>query len=68
MKKVKIFFKKLYQSVKLTFKELKLVEWLSWKATIQSTLLVLVISLLVGIIIVIFDTTLFEGRNIILDL
>ena len=68
MKKFKTIFKKLSQTIKLTLKELKLVEWLSWKATIQSTLLVLVISLLVGIIIVVFDTTLFEGRNIILDL
>lgn len=68
MKKLKINLKNITQPIKLTFKELRLVEWLSWKATIQSTLLVLVISLLVGIIIVVFDTTLFELRNIVLDL
>ena len=61
-------FKKLVQPITLVFKELKLVEWLSLKKTINSTLLVLVISICVGIIIVVFDFMLYQGRNLITDL
>lgn len=68
MKKIKDFFKKIFNPIRLIVKELKLIEWLTFKKTLQSTLLVLVISLLVGIIIVIFDTTLFKLRNIIIEL
>jgi preprotein translocase SecE subunit len=60
--------KKLFKQIPLIFKELKLVEWPGSKKTMQMTLLVLVISLFVGIIIVVFDTLLFKGRNIILEL
>jgi preprotein translocase SecE subunit len=60
--------KKLFKQISLIFKELKLVEWPSSKKTMQMTVLVLVISFFVGIIIVVFDTLLFKGRNIILEL
>jgi len=68
MKKFKRFIKKITNPIRLVFKELKLIEWLSIKKTLYSTLLVLVISLFVGIIIVIFDTTLFKLRNVIIEL
>ena len=68
MKKLKNIIKKFLNPIQLIFKELKLIEWLSFKKMLNSTLLVLVISLLVGIIIVIFDTTLFKLRNIIIEL
>lgn len=68
MKQIKGFFKKIFNPIRLIIKELKLIEWLTLEKTLQSTLLVLVISLLVGIIIVIFDTTLFKLRNIIIEL
>ncbi|MBN2016191.1 preprotein translocase subunit SecE [Candidatus Dojkabacteria bacterium] len=60
--------KKLLRPITLTIKELKLVEWISFKQTVRYTLLVLVISFFIGIIIVVFDTILFRGRNIILEL
>ena len=60
--------KKISQPVAPVFKELKLVEWISLKLTIQYTLLVLVISIMVGIIIIAFDVLFFQGRNVLLDL
>ncbi len=68
MNKVKKILKNIFQPIKLLIIELKLVEWPSLKVAVQSTALVLVISVFVGIIIVVFDTVLFEGRNFILDL
>lgn len=60
--------KKIFEQISFIFKELKIVEWPNSKKTMEMTLLVLVISLFVGIIIVVFDTFLFKGRNIILEL
>jgi preprotein translocase SecE subunit len=68
MIKIRRFVAKLFSPIGLIFKELKLVEWLSFKQTAQSTLLILVICAFVGIIIVAFDTVLFNIRNVIIDL
>ena len=57
---------KLFGPIRLAFKELKLVEWLSFRKVIESTILVLAISSLVGIIIIAFDSSLFYIRNILL--
>lgn len=65
MKKI---FRKITQPITLIFKELKKVEWISFKQTVQYTFLILVISFFVGIIIVALDTIFFEGRNIIIEL
>lgn len=60
--------KKIVQPIKLILKELKHVEWISLKQTIQSTLLVLVISFMIGIIIVAFDVLFYQGRDVMLNL
>ena len=56
------------QQIKLIFKELQQVEWLSWQDTVKSTTLVLVISFFVGIIIVALDAIFFKTRNLITNL
>jgi len=68
MAKIKSFSKKIFRPISLIFKELRLVEWISAKKTFQYTLLVLVISFFVGIIIVVFDTIFFKGRNLLTEL
>jgi preprotein translocase SecE subunit len=65
MKKI---FKVITNPIKLIARELKLVEWLTLKETMNYTLFVLVISVFVGIIIVVFDSVFFQVRNVILDL
>jgi preprotein translocase SecE subunit len=68
MKKIKNLFKFITNPIRLIVRELKLVEWLTLKQTMNYTLFVLVISVFVGIIIVVFDTVFFNVRNVILDL
>jgi preprotein translocase SecE subunit len=63
-----MILKRITQPITLIFKELRLIEWISAKETAQYTLLVLVISIAVGIIIVAFDLTFYEGRNLLIDL
>jgi preprotein translocase SecE subunit len=65
---MKSFIKKIINPLTLIAREMKLVEWISFKKTTNYTLLVLVISFFVGIIIVVFDVVLFKGRDIILTL
>ena len=65
---MKSFIKKIINPFTLIAREMKLVEWISFKKTTNYTLLVLVISFFVGIIIVVFDVVLFKARNIILTL
>lgn len=65
MNKVISILKKVFSPVKLIYKELKLVEWLSLRQTMQSTLLVLALSLVIGIIIAGLDTVFFFGRDLI---
>jgi len=65
---MKSFIKKIINPFALIAREMKLVEWISFKKTTNYTLLVLVISFFVGIIIVVFDVVLFKARNIILTL
>ena len=60
--------KKIIHPIKLIFKELKQVEWISLQQTIQSTMLVLVISFMIGIIIIAFDLLFYQGRDVILNL
>lgn len=66
MKKLKKILKRIFKPVILIYRELKKVEWLSLSQTIKATLLVLVISGLLGIIIVVFDLTFFKIREITL--
>lgn len=61
-------FNKITRPIRLTFKELKRVEWLSFEETMKATMLVLVISFFVGIIIVVLDTAFFNARNFIIEL
>jgi len=63
---MKNFLKKLINPFKLIITELKLVEWLTLKQTVNSTLLVLAVSLFVGIMIVAFDIIFYRARNIII--
>lgn len=62
------FLKKISETFVLTIKELKLVEWISLEQTASSTILILVISFVIGIIIVVFDTFFFEIRNLLISL
>ncbi len=57
--------KKIFRPITLIFKELKQVEWISLKQTIQYTVLVLVISIFIAIITIAFDTIFYKARSII---
>lgn len=68
MKKILNVIKKPFKYVLLMLNELKLVEWISARQTVQYTALVLVISIFIGIMIVVFDLGLLKGRGVLFDL